>query len=71
MLVQFADPCLNQADAIAELEGQLAKAHESERSYQEATDQLNADVNALELECYRLKQQLSNAPERSGRQPPN
>lgn len=44
-----------QGDSIVELEGQLGKAREQERAYEEAMEQLQADLQTLEQEHARLK----------------
>ncbi|KAK0466245.1 dynactin [Desarmillaria tabescens] len=44
-----------QADTIADLEGELAKAHKQERAYEEAMEQLQADLDALEQDNAKLK----------------
>ena len=54
-----------QADTIADLEDELAKARKQEKSYQDATDQLQADLDALEQQNIKLKAAGVNA-ERQG-----
>ncbi len=44
-----------QADTIADLEGELAKAHKQERAYEEAMEQLQADLDTLEQDNAKLK----------------
>ncbi|PFH49823.1 hypothetical protein AMATHDRAFT_4583 [Amanita thiersii Skay4041] len=44
-----------QADAILDLESELAKARKQERAYEEAMEQLQADLDALEQDNSRLK----------------
>jgi dynactin 1 len=44
-----------QADAIAELEAELAKAQKQERAYEEAMEQLQNDLDNLEKDNARLK----------------
>lgn len=44
-----------QADAIAELEGELAKAKKQERAYEEAMEQLQTDLDTLEQDNAKLK----------------
>jgi len=60
-----------QADVIGELEGELSKARKQERAYEEAMEQLQADLDSLEQENTKMKQQVANAPERQvvGTQP--
>ncbi|KAG8957368.1 hypothetical protein FRC03_010211 [Tulasnella sp. 419] len=53
-----------QADVITDLENQLSKASKQEKAYEEAMDQLQADLDKLEQENIRLKQTAS-APDRS------
>lgn len=44
-----------QADAILDLEGELSKARKQERAYEEAMEQLQADLDALEQDNAKLK----------------
>ncbi|KIY50506.1 hypothetical protein FISHEDRAFT_64716 [Fistulina hepatica ATCC 64428] len=44
-----------QADAIADLEGELSKARKQERAYEEAMEQLQADIDSLEQDNAKLK----------------
>ncbi|KAF8893676.1 dynein associated protein-domain-containing protein [Gymnopilus junonius] len=44
-----------QADAIVELEGELSKAKKQERAYEEAMEQLQADLDTLEQDNAKLK----------------
>jgi len=44
-----------QADAIIELENELVKARKQERAYEEAMEQLHADLDALDKENARLQ----------------
>ena len=55
-----------QADTIAELEGELAKAKKQERAYEEAMEQLQADLDTLEQDNAKLKT-LTAGQERQGR----
>jgi cell shape-determining protein MreC len=55
-----------QADALADLEDQLSKARKQEKAYEEAMEQLQADLDTLEQENGRLKQSL-NTPDRQGK----
>jgi dynactin 1 len=55
-----------QADAIATLETELSKARKQERAYEEAMEQLQADLDSLEQDNAKLKAMNSN-PERQGR----
>lgn len=59
-----------QADTIAELESELGKARKQERAYEEAMEQLQADLDALEQDNAKLKS-MSTGPQRepSGVQP--
>ncbi|KAI0352271.1 dynactin [Trametes cingulata] len=52
-----------QADAITDLENELSKARKQERAYEEAMEQLQADLDALEQDNAKLKA-LANNPER-------
>ncbi|KAH9854440.1 dynactin [Lenzites betulinus] len=52
-----------QADAITDLESELSKARKQERAYEEAMEQLQADLDALEQDNAKLKT-LANNPER-------
>ncbi|KAI8980556.1 dynactin [Trametes punicea] len=52
-----------QADAITDLENELNKARKQERAYEEAMEQLQADLDALEQDNAKLKA-LVNNPER-------
>jgi dynactin 1 len=54
-----------QADAIVELEGELAKARKQERAYEEAMEQLQADLDSLEQDNAKLKS-LTAGQERQG-----
>ncbi|KAI0321262.1 dynein associated protein-domain-containing protein [Amylostereum chailletii] len=58
-----------QADAIADLEAELFKARKQERSYEDAMEQLQADLDTMEQENAKLKantmtheRQTSGAP---------
>ena len=51
-----------QADTITDLENELAKARKQERAYEEAMEQLQADLDALEQDNAKLKA-LANNPE--------
>jgi len=54
-----------QADAIVELENELAKARKQERTYEEAMEQLHSDLDALEQDNSKLKA-LTAGQERQG-----
>ncbi|KAL4067219.1 dynein associated protein-domain-containing protein [Scleroderma yunnanense] len=58
-----------QADTIVELETELSKARKQERAYEEAMEQLQADLDTLEQDNAKLK--VIAAPERqvAGAQP--
>ncbi|KAI6120904.1 dynein associated protein-domain-containing protein [Pisolithus croceorrhizus] len=58
-----------QADAIVELEIELSKARKQERAYEEAMEQLQADLDTLEQDNAKLK--IMAAPEKqvAGNQP--
>lgn len=55
-----------QADAILDLEGELSKARKQERAYEEAMEQLQADLDALEQDNAKLKA-LTAGQERQGK----
>ena len=44
-----------QADTIVDLENELMKARKQERAYEEAMEQLQADLDALEQDNAKLK----------------
>lgn len=50
------DTVKKQADAITNLETEIAKARKQERSYEEAIEQLQSDLDALEQDNAKLKQ---------------
>lgn len=54
-----------QADTIVELESELTKAHKQERTYEEAMEQLQADLDKLEQDNVKLKS-MSSGHERQG-----
>jgi dynactin 1 len=54
-----------QADMILNLEGELSKARKQERAYEEAMEQLQADLDALEQDNAKLKT-LTAGQERQG-----
>ena len=54
-----------QADTINDLESELGKVRRQEKSYEEAIDQLQHDLDALEQDNIKLKA-LANNPERQG-----
>ena len=53
-----------QSDTIVELESELSKARKQERAYEEAMEQLQADLDSLEQDNAKLKSMA--APERQG-----
>ena len=55
-----------QADTIAELENELSKARKQERAYEEAMEQLQADLDTLEQDNAKLKT-MATAPDRPGK----
>jgi dynactin 1 len=55
-----------QAEAIADLESELAKARRQERSYEEAMEQLQSDLDVLEQDNVKLKTLAAN-PEKQGK----
>ena len=48
-----------QADTIVDLENELMKARKQERAYEEAMEQLQADLDALEQDNAKLKAAVS------------
>lgn len=54
-----------QADTIADLENELVKARKQERAYEEAMEQLQADLDALEQDNAKLKL-MASGMERQG-----
>lgn len=54
-----------QSDAIADLEAELSKARKQERAYEEAMEQLQADLDILEQDNAKLKT-LNAGQEKSG-----
>lgn len=54
-----------QADAITDLEAEVSKSRKQERAYEEAIEQLQTDLDALEQDNARLKTMAPN-PERQG-----
>lgn len=63
LMERRAEGSKRQADALTDLEDQLSKAKKQEKAYEEAMEQLQTDLDALEQENGRLKQSLS-APDR-------
>ncbi|KAG8833690.1 hypothetical protein FRC17_010222 [Serendipita sp. 399] len=55
-----------QADALIDLEDQLVKARKQEKAYEEAMEQLQADLDNLEQETVRLKQSLNTTERQAG-----
>ena len=49
------DAVKKQADAIADLENEIAKARKQERSYEDAIEQLQSDLDSMEQENSKLK----------------
>ena len=58
-----AETVKNKADTINDLEAEMSKARTQERSYKEAIDQLQHDLDALEQDNVKLKVP-ANDPER-------
>ena len=50
------DAVKKQAETIANLEAEIAKARKQEKSYEEAIEQLQSDLDALEQDNSKLKQ---------------
>ena len=55
-----------QADAITDLENERSKARKQERAYEEAMEQLQADLDALEQDNAKLKQAASATEKQGG-----
>ena len=49
------DTVKKQAETITDLEGEISKAKKQERSYEEAIEQLQSDLDALEQDNAKLK----------------
>jgi dynactin 1 len=58
-----------QAELLTDMEEQLAKARKQEKDYEEAMEQLQADLEVLEQDNSRLKQNLNNV-DRQGESEP-
>ncbi|KAG9313881.1 dynein associated protein-domain-containing protein [Chiua virens] len=58
-----------QADTISELEIEVSKARKQERAYEEAMEQLQADLDALEQDNVKLKTMAPPERQASGHQP--
>lgn len=54
-----------QADALAQLESELAKARRQERTYEEANEVLQRDLDAMEQELSKLRQNATSAEKQS------
>ncbi|GAA6010163.1 hypothetical protein JCM10207_005646 [Rhodosporidiobolus poonsookiae] len=50
-----------QADALAQLEGELAKSRKQERTYEEANEVLQRDLDKMEQELGKLRQSAASA----------
>jgi dynactin 1 len=66
LMERWIEAAKKQADAIATLETELSKARKQEHAYEEAMEQLQADLDSLEQDNAKLKAMNSN-PERQGR----
>lgn len=60
------DAVKKQADTISQLESEISKARKQERSYEEAIEQLQSDLDTLEQDNVKLKQ-LTVGMERQGK----
>ena len=49
------DAVKKQAETISELESEIAKARKQEKSYEEAIEQLQSDLDTLEQDNNKLK----------------
>ncbi|KAF8555146.1 dynactin [Imleria badia] len=58
-----------QSDTIVELESELSKARKQERAYEEAMEQLQADLDALEQDNAKLKTMAAPERQAAGNQP--
>ncbi|KAI6012667.1 dynein associated protein-domain-containing protein [Pisolithus orientalis] len=58
-----------QADTIIELEIELSKARKQERAYEEAMEQLQADLDTLEQDNSKLKAMAAPEKQTTGNQP--
>ncbi|KAG6334284.1 hypothetical protein ID866_4799 [Astraeus odoratus] len=58
-----------QADTIVELEIELSKARKQERAYEEAMEQLQADLDVLEQDNAKLKAMAAPEKQAGGNQP--
>ncbi|KAG9015752.1 hypothetical protein FRB93_012317 [Tulasnella sp. JGI-2019a] len=60
-----------QGEAIIDLEAQVEQATKQEKEWREAVDSYQAEIEALDEQCHRLKQQLESVPNQSttGTQP--
>ncbi|KAJ2147535.1 hypothetical protein IW136_000003 [Coemansia sp. RSA 678] len=56
MLEKRADTMRRQAEQVGELRKLLDSAHTKERTYDEALESLQSEMDALEVECRRLRQ---------------
>lgn len=59
------DAIKKQADTIAELENEISKARKQEKSYEEAIEQLQSDLDNLEQENAKLKTAAAGAAKQS------
>ena len=59
------DTVKKQAETISNLESEIAKARKAERSYEEAIEQLQTDLDSREQENSKLKQ-LTAGMEKQG-----
>jgi dynactin 1 len=54
-----------QADVLAQLESDLAKSRKQERTYEEANEVLQRDLDAMEQELGKLRQNAASAEKQS------
>lgn len=66
MMERRMETVKKQADAIADLETELQKARKQEKAYEEAMEQLQADLDALEQDNAKLKQVASVTEKQGG-----
>jgi dynactin 1 len=66
MMERRLESVKKQADTIVELESEIAKSKKQDRAYEDAIEQLQADLDTSELELAKYKA-ADNAPERQGK----
>lgn len=66
MMERRMETVKKQADAISDLETELQKSRKQEKAYEEAMEQLQADLDALEQDNAKLKQVASVTEKQGG-----